>query len=105
MRERIKLILEENNLDPFLETVKMIKDDELKAETKAKLLTELMKYVAPQLKSVDIDAKVAGSLKVVVGAAYEAGMGIPAKSLVLETSPIATIPATATSDSEKVGEG
>ena len=73
MRDRIRRILDENNLDPFVEAVNMIKDDEIKPETRARLVAELMKYVAPQLKSVDVDAKVAGSIRVVVDTFREIG--------------------------------
>ena len=74
-------------IKPFVEAVNMIKQDDLKPECRALLLKELMKYVAPQLKAVDVDAKVSGSIRVVVDTFREALPAAPGMALEMTIAP------------------
>lgn len=51
-------VLEEEGLDPTVEIVRVVKGDLLDPGLKAKVMLELLSYVQPKLKSVEINATV-----------------------------------------------
>lgn len=66
VRATIAKIFKDNNYDPFVEMVKIAKDVETPLKIRAFLACELGQYLAPKLKSIDLDANVSGDFRVFI---------------------------------------
>jgi len=66
IRETFYRIMEENNYNPFREMVEEAKDPETPRHERIRIHATLLPYIAPQLKSVDLEAKVEGGIKVII---------------------------------------
>lgn len=64
IRERLAELFKEKNYDPAKELIDLAQHPRIPIEIKIAIHKEMLKYVAPQLKSVDIQANVKGGISI-----------------------------------------
>ncbi len=64
---KLNQMLEENKYDPLLEAIKLLKTGTFISNTdKIKFNLELCKYIYPQLKSIEVDAKLKSDIQITI---------------------------------------